>query len=196
MTDDDWDPGAYDEVIDSVPGYHELQDAVIAAATAQPPPEHILELGFGTGETTRRLFAALPELTYIAAMDSSLAMVDAAADWCDDYQCDVVHQPMQDDLPGGLYEAVVSVLAVHHLTHEEKADLFGRVHDILEPGGRFVLGDVVIPRDPSRALVELEEGVDLPATVNDLLRWMNDASFVTAIAWERDDLAVLVGVVG
>jgi len=33
---------------------------------------------------------------------------------------------------------------VHHLDAGEKADLFRRVAAALEPGGRFVLGDVVV----------------------------------------------------
>jgi hypothetical protein len=38
-----------------------------------------------------------------------------------------------------------SVLAAHHLGGPGKADLFRRVAAGLAPGGRFVLGDVVVP---------------------------------------------------
>ncbi|MEY2571058.1 MAG: hypothetical protein QOE63_1408, partial [Acidimicrobiaceae bacterium] len=102
---------------------------------------------------------------------------------------------LEDALPGGSFDLVVSVLAVHHLTDVGKADLFARVRARLAPGGRFVLGDVVVPRDPSRALVELEEGVDRPALADAQLAWLRNAGLDAHIAWERDDLAVLVGVV-
>ena len=56
----------------------------------------------------------------------------------------------QDPLPEGPFDVVVSALAVHHLDGAEKADLFQRVTASLAPGGRFVLGDVVVPEDPVR----------------------------------------------
>ncbi len=47
--------------------------------------------------------------------------------------------------PPGPFELVASALCVHHLDGEEKQRLFERVRERLEAGGRFVLGDVVVP---------------------------------------------------
>ena len=49
----------------------------------------------------------------------------------------------------GQFDLVFSALAVHHLDTAGMEDLFRRVAGVLSPGGRFVLGDVVVPRDPS-----------------------------------------------
>ena len=55
----DWKPDTYLELIRSeVPRYDELQEQAIAAIPF--PPERVLELGMGTGETTRRLIEAYP----------------------------------------------------------------------------------------------------------------------------------------
>ena len=49
-----WKPETYLEHIRSeVPRYDELQEQAIAAIPSSP--ERVLELGMGTGETTRRL---------------------------------------------------------------------------------------------------------------------------------------------
>jgi tRNA (cmo5U34)-methyltransferase len=57
---------------------------------------------------------------------------------------------LQDPLPEGNFDLVVSALAVHHLDGAGKADLFARVADRLRPGGRFVLGAVLMPTPRSR----------------------------------------------
>ena len=50
----DWTPEVYLERIRTeIPGYDELQEQSVAAIPF--PPERVIELGMGTGETTRRL---------------------------------------------------------------------------------------------------------------------------------------------
>ena len=62
---------------------------------------------------------------------------------------------MQDPLPDGPWDLVISVLAVHHLDDDGKRDLFRRVR---EQSRALVLGDVVAAEPQS---VPLEPGVDL-----------------------------------
>ena len=57
---------------------------------------------------------------------------------------------IEEPLPEGSFDLVTSALCVHHLDGAGKADLFRRVHAALDPGGLFVLGDVVVPEDPAR----------------------------------------------
>jgi cyclopropane fatty-acyl-phospholipid synthase-like methyltransferase len=88
---------------------------------------------------------------------------------------------------------VVSAFAVHHLASGEKADLFKRGFEVLCPGGRFVLCDVVVPTAPVPAPMPLEDGVDLPDTVSAQLGWLNEAGFVASVFYESGDLAILCG---
>jgi len=55
---------------------------------------------------------------------------------------------LEEELPTGPFDVVVSALAVHHLDVPHKADLFVRVAGIVTPGGRFVLSDVIAHDDP------------------------------------------------
>lgn len=71
-------------------------------------------------------------------------------------EADLRVQRLEDPLPEGPFDLVVSVLAVHHLEADEKRDLFRRVRRALAPGGRFVLADLIVP--------ERAEDVVTPAT--------------------------------
>ena len=98
---------------------------------------------------------------------------------------------LEDSLPAGPFDLVVSALAVHHLDAAGKRDLFRRIAGRLAPGGRFVLADVVVPRDPADARVEIEAGYDLPSTVEEQLGWLREAGLRARVTWEEADLAVL-----
>jgi tRNA (cmo5U34)-methyltransferase len=88
---------------------------------------------------------------------------------------------------------VASALCVHHLEGELKRDLFERVRAALAPGGRFVLGDVIVPADTADAVIPLSEGFDHPSPLDDQLRWLGDAGFaVVRVVWAHRDLAVVV----
>ena len=119
----DWTPDVYLERIRAeIPGYDDLQDQAVAAIPFAP--ERVLELGMGTGETTRRLIEAHPE-AWVIGLDSSPDMVFRARKSYDDVQL----ARMEDPLPDGPWDLVISVLSVHHLKDAEKQTLFRRVRE-------------------------------------------------------------------
>jgi SAM-dependent methyltransferase len=87
---------------------------------------------------------------------------------------------------------VVSALAVHHLDAAGKADLFRRVAAVLRPGGRLVLGDVVVPDDPADVVTPIDGVYDKPSRADEQLRWLSDAGLAARVAWADRDLAVLI----
>ncbi len=101
----DWTPDDYLERIRAeVPRYDELQEQAIAAIPF--PPERVLELGMGTGETTRRLIEAYPD-AWVVGLDSSPDMVFRARQTYDDVQL----ARIEDPLPDGPWDLVISVLS-------------------------------------------------------------------------------------
>lgn len=98
---------------------------------------------------------------------------------------------LQDPLPEGPFDLAFSGLTVHHLDSAEKADLFRRIGAVLRPGGRFVLGDVVVPEREEDAVTPLTEGFDLPDSVDDQLEWLVTAGFEPRVNWAWKDLAVI-----
>lgn len=184
-----FDPATYlDMIRGEVPAYDEFQDAV-AAATAGIHVERLLELGVGTGETSQRVHDIHPAAELIG-IDESALMLAAAATRIPD--ADLRVGRLEDALPGGSFDLVVSALAVHHLDGAAKSDLFARVADRLRPGGRFVLGDVVVPDDPADAVTPIDGVYDMPSTIADQLRWLGAAGLDARVVWTRQDLAVIV----
>jgi SAM-dependent methyltransferase len=98
---------------------------------------------------------------------------------------------LQDALPPGPFDLGASALCVHHLDAAEKADLFRRIRAALAPGGRFALGDVVVPVAPAAAMAPLTPGYDKPSTVAEQLGWLSEAGFEARLVWEDGDLAVI-----
>ena len=162
-----------DEIRADVPRYDELQKETIQAIPFSP--QRVLELGVGTGETTRRLRVRYPDAE-LTGLDSQPEMVFKARE----LGIEVRLARMEDPLPDGPWDLVISVLSVHHLTDEQKRDLFRRVR---EQSRALVMGDVVIA-EPQ--VTPLEEGVDLPSRADNLVEWCGGE-----IVWEADDLAVI-----
>ena len=171
------DPGSYLELIrGDVPRYDELQEKAIEAIPFAPA--RTLELGFGTAETTRRLLERHPR-TRITGLDASPEMVFMARrlGWEE-----MRLGRIEDPLPDGPWDLVISVLTVHHLDDDGKRDLFRRVR---EQARAFVIGDVVdVP--PERRVASLEQGVDMPSPAAEQAEWCGGEVF-----WEADDLAVI-----
>jgi len=156
----DWTPDAYlDRIRAEIPGYDELQDQSVAAIPF--PPERVLELGMGTGETTRRLIEAFPD-SWVVGLDSSPDMVFRARKTYDDVQL----ARMEDPLPDGPWDLVISVLSVNELDTEQRQALCRRV------------------REHSRALVVGD--VFRSGEAEDLAAWSGGE-----VVWRQGDLAVV-----
>jgi tRNA (cmo5U34)-methyltransferase len=169
-----WNPDTYlEEIRADVPRYNELQERTIEAIPS--PPGRVLELGVGTGETTRRLLERYPEADVIG-LDSTPEMVFRAREM----GIEVRLARMEDPLPDGPWDLVISVLSVHHLEADGKRDLFRRVR---EQSRALVLGDVV---DAGVQIASLEPGVDFPDRAEDVAEWCDGE-----VVWEADDLAVI-----
>jgi tRNA (cmo5U34)-methyltransferase len=99
--------------------------------------------------------------------------------------------PIEGELPSGEFDLVASALAVHHLDASEKAELFKQVRARLAPQGRFVLGDLIVPDDPTYATTPFTPGFDKPSTVEEQLGWLREAGLEPRLTWEQGDLAVI-----
>ncbi|HET8551838.1 MAG TPA: methyltransferase domain-containing protein, partial [Gammaproteobacteria bacterium] len=151
----------------------------------------VLELGTGTGETARRLLAQHPE-AFLVGVDESAFMLEAARANLPGDRVSLRVAAIEQPLPEGPFDVVASALCVHHLEGESKRDLFARVRAVLAPGGRFVLGDVIVPVDPADAVTSLTEGFDHPSPLADQLGWLASTGFDARVVWEHKDLAVVV----
>ena len=167
--------------------YDELQEETVRASEGVAA-SRILELGTGTGETTKRMLSAHRGAAFIG-IDRSDVMLAIARKTLP--EADLRVQRLEDSLPAGPFDLVFSALAVHHLDANGKQDLFGRVAASLVPGGRFVLADVIVPADPASPRIPLSPDFDRPDRLDDQLTWLAAAGFSAQTTWMADDLAVI-----
>jgi tRNA threonylcarbamoyl adenosine modification protein (Sua5/YciO/YrdC/YwlC family) len=185
-----FDPSTYaEEIREDIPEFDAFEDAVVGASRSQA--RSILELGTGTGETALRLLEHHPDATLVG-VDVSEPMLELARSRLPAGRASLREGRLQDPLPEGEFDLVASALCVHHLDGAEKADLFARIARALAPGGRFVLGDVVLPADGSEPEIPLTDGYDKPSSVAEQLGWLRDAGLDPELTWSGADLAVIV----
>jgi tRNA (cmo5U34)-methyltransferase len=190
--------------------------AVEAVRIAGEAPERVLDLGAGTGMLSAKVHAAFPaaELTLL---DGAPRMLEEARAALGTERASYVVADLEDPLPAGPWDAIVSALAIHHLADEAKRSLFARAHAGLRPGGVFVDAEQVI--GPSERFTRLYaewhessaraagsddaewEGAvgrmahDRCATVADQLAWLRAAGFTEADCLFQDHrFAVLVAI--
>jgi tRNA (cmo5U34)-methyltransferase len=184
-----FDPATYlTMMLAEVPGYRVLQRHV-AEASRGIDAGSILELGVGTGETAAAVLAVHPAARLVG-IDESEPMLSRARDRFP--AADLRVQRLEDPLPEGDYDLVVSALTVHHLDAAGKADLFRRVRGRLRAGGRFVLADVVVPDDLRDTVTPVDPPYDQPSPVADQLSWLRQAGLQPVVRWQEKDLAVIV----
>jgi putative AdoMet-dependent methyltransferase len=103
---------------------------------------NVLDLGSGTGNS----IVCLPLDCYITAVDVSMKMQDVARTKLVSRKVEYVVSdmlPFLHNCPAGVYDAVVSSYAIHHLTTDEKHQLFSLVYRVLKPKGRAVFVDLM-----------------------------------------------------
>jgi tRNA (cmo5U34)-methyltransferase len=197
---DAWSARYDAEIRGDVPRYDEIQDTV-ASLISLRPPHRALDLGVGTGTTALRILEAIPQ-AHLVGIDVSSEMLGRARQRLRTHrgrwtlrQSDIA-APQLD----GMFDAIVSVLTVHHLWPDEKRHLFARLWEHLAPAGIFVLADVFLPATDRarqlggrRAASRKATDPDRPDTAADQLRWLSAAGFVAAeVVWVYEDVGVLV----
>jgi tRNA (cmo5U34)-methyltransferase len=185
-----FDPATYlDLMMSEVPSYRRLQEEVVRATEGVTTAE-VLDLGTGTGETLAAVLDRHPGAA-ATGIDESAAMLDAARSRFAGLGVDLRVADLDEPLPPGPFDLVVSALALHHLDGPGKAALFGRIAGVLRPGGRFILGDVVIPEEPRDVVTPLSEDYDRPSTTADQLGWLAESGFEAIVTWAERDLVVV-----
>jgi tRNA (cmo5U34)-methyltransferase len=175
-------------------------------------PRTVLDLGAGTGLLAAHVRAAYPDAR-LTLTDAAAQMLDQAQARLPDATCIVAD--LQEPLPAGPWDAIVSGLAIHHLTDAGKRDLFARIKRALRPGGVFVNAEQVAGPTPfftalygrwhearARAAgsddaewagAEERMAHDRCASVEDQLGWLRDAGFADAdCLFKHHRFAVLV----
>ena len=101
----------------------------------------VLDIGFGTGVLTKKLYDDGYKVTGI---DFSERMIDIAREKMP--EADLIKYDFTDGLPkileGISFDWIISTYAIHHLTDEQKKLFIYELMKHLNPGGAIVFGDI------------------------------------------------------
>ncbi len=117
--------------------------AVGAVAMAGGEVRRVLDLGAGTGMLAGFVRDAYRG-AHVTLFDGAPQMLAEARGLLGEERVEFVQGDMYGELPEGPWDAVVSALAIHHMTDEGKKHVYGHVLENLRPGGVFINAEHVL----------------------------------------------------
>ncbi len=168
--------------------------------------KRVLDLGTGNGRIITLIRLNKPDVEGVALDFSEPMLAEARKRFEKDAHVKVVKHDFSNPLPAaelGTFDAVVSSLAIHHLTHPRKKQLYTEIFNMLNPGGvfcnfehvssptrnlhlKFLAQTGLTPQteDPSNKLLDVETQ----------LGWLREIGFVDVDCfWKWLEIALLAG---
>jgi len=134
------DAAGYDQLIRAiVPAQPLLLSTIIDSL-----PEDcgsILELGCGTGILTGMIREARPRAE-ITGIDLSPEMLKVASGKLGLESVTFLARDLRDPWPEKTFDAIVTSLCLHHVSPNDRYSVARRAARVLNPGGRFICGDI------------------------------------------------------
>ena len=197
------------------PGYETMIE-VVAGALAASGPDHVIDLGAGTGALSEAILAHDGART-VELIDVDGEMLDQARRRLERFEGRVRVREMSFLAALPRCDGAAASLALHHIPAlEEKRALYARIRAAVRPGGIFVNADGTMPADPAgreatyrawaehmmacgideaRAFEHFEEwaGEDTYFPLDEELAAMRAAGFAAECIWHEGSIAVVVG---
>jgi len=201
---------SYDEHMRrSVAEFDEFYRSVAEAIARTKEPTAILDLGCGTGLELGFIFDRAPNCRITAVDLSSETLAKLSEKHAEKAgQITLVQASfLEFSIGQGRWDYIVSVMAMHHLTSEEKLHLYRSIYEGLKPGGFYIEGDYVVTKGEEEELFkryaefrrmhpEVANGayhIDIPLCLETQLRLLFSAGFPKAeIRWKGEQAAVFV----
>lgn len=199
-----------------IPCFDDFYGTILEQIPAENRAPKVLDIGAGTGLLSEMVLEQFPEAE-ITLIDIADEMLEKARErFGESDRISYITADYSSYNFAEQYDVIVSALSIHHLKNDQKAALYQTVHSHLNSGGIFVNGDQFLGATEESEqrnqqwwrttienaginLVELDEwetrtAMDIPATVNDNLNWLNQAGFRNAdILYKMYNFGVIVG---
>jgi tRNA (cmo5U34)-methyltransferase len=198
-----------------IPEIDAFYGAAVRAADWPGSRPAILDIGAGTGLLSALLLLRYPDacLTLLDISDQMLKVAHERFSGNPDVKY-ITGDYSTGEL-GGPYDLVCSALSIHHLSHENKQQLYRRVYDALNPGGVFVNADQVAGETPAldrqymdywdafirngplgtdeqAEILKRRASLDRSAKLSVQLGWLNDCGFLDVDVVYRNRIFVVL----
>ncbi|MFH1256824.1 MAG: methyltransferase domain-containing protein [Candidatus Diapherotrites archaeon] len=174
----------------------------------------ILDLGAGTGNTSKAALEAKPKAS-VLAFDVSDKMAECANKRFKGFDFKAVCDDVINLDRKNEFDLAVSSIVYHHLSDADKQKAYKKVYDSLKQGGAFILADVMA--SDSKELneylhskwaghMEKENGKEFRdkilsidgkhhqyASLNNNLKFLNAAGFKTEVAYRNLNSSIIIG---
>jgi len=167
--------------------------------------KRVLDLGTGDGRLLSLVKLNRPDIEGVALDFSELMLERAKKRFAEEKHVTVIKHDFSSPLPAELchFDAIVSSLAIHHLTDSRKKQLYQEIFDLLNPKGvfcnldhvssvtqnlhlKFLAATGFTPQteDPSNKLLDVETQ----------LGWLRQIAFLDVDCyWKWLEIALLIG---
>lgn len=183
-----------------VPCFDDFYKIAVDNLTFSVSSPLIIDLGAGTGLLSQKILEAYPQarLTLVDLSEKMLSVARMRFKGLSNVTieiADILDFPMEDNS----CDAIVSSLAIHHLTDRDKKTIYRKIFRALKPGGFFVNAEQVLADNDflqelyhQRWCYEIEHSVltreeidasyeriklDKRATITSQLDWLREAGF-------------------
>lgn len=137
-------------------GYKDVQENIFQTIM-KTPKATVLDIGFGTGTLTTRLYE---QGCTIYGQDFSAEMIKLASEkmpLAHLYQGDFT-QGLAEPLKCQKYDYIVATYSLHHLTDEQKIIFIQQLLDLLNENGKIIIGDVAFKSRDELDICREKEG--------------------------------------
>ena len=137
-------------------GYKDVQENIFQTIM-KTPKATVLDIGFGTGTLTTRLYE---QGCTIYGQDFSAEMIKLASEkmpLAHLYQGDFT-QGLAESLKCQKYDYIVATYSLHHLTDEQKIIFIQQLLDLLNENGKIIIGDVAFKSRDELDICREKEG--------------------------------------
>ena len=211
----------YLEVAESIPHRNEGEQVLLEYIPTDA--KRILDLGTGDGRLIKLIRSkrqqrqsrlSISSSPKFIVVDVSPAMLEKVTSYFEnDNDVSIIEHDLSYPISDKLtteetgqselqFDAIISGLAVHHLTHERKYSLYKEVYDLLKPEGVFCnLDRVASPTERlhkqflAKTTYKKEDKSNKLLDIQTQLKWLEEIGFIDVDCyWKWLELALLVGI--